>query len=144
MMVPKVIFGNHSALRVCRTERDRIRQFYRDVLGCELARELDDKDDFRMGGGFHISFLYGSGDGQEADKGVTYAAEHALSDDDFLKAIFLELKAEDVEEMRQEIVDFGVKVLEVPDPHLYFQAPGGQVFRLVGTTEDLSMYEGHR
>jgi len=28
----------------------------------------------------------------------------------------------------------------VPDPHLYFQAPGGQVFRLVGTNEDLSKY----
>jgi hypothetical protein len=44
--------------------------------------------------------------------------------------------------MRQKIVAFGVKVLEVPDPHLYFHAPGGQVFRLVGTNEDLSKYEG--
>jgi hypothetical protein len=26
-------------------------------------------------------------------------------------------------------------------PHLYFQAPGGQVFRLVGINEDLSRYE---
>jgi hypothetical protein len=33
-------------------------------------------------------------------------------------------------------------VLEVPDPHLYFQAPGGQVLRLVGINEDLSKYEG--
>jgi len=54
----KIIFGNHSALRVDRTERDRIRKFYSDVLG------------------------------------------------------------------------------------LYFQAPGGQVFRLVGINEDLSIYEG--
>jgi len=30
----------------------------------------------------------------------------------------------------------------VPDPHLYFQAPGGQVLRLVGIDEDLSGYEG--
>jgi hypothetical protein len=44
--------------------------------------------------------------------------------------------------MRQRIVGFGVRVLEVPDPHLYFQAPGGQVFRLVGINEDLSQYEG--
>jgi hypothetical protein len=44
--------------------------------------------------------------------------------------------------MRQSIVSFGVTVLEVPDPHLYFQAPGGQVFRLVGVDEDLSKYEG--
>ena len=137
-----VIFGNHSALRVRRTERDRIRTFYRDVLGCKLTRQLDDKDDFRIGDGFHIAFLYQSGDGREVDKGVTYAAEEALSDEDFLKAIFLELKVDDVEKMRKNIVAFGVKVLEVPDPHLYFQAPGGQVFRLVGVNEDLSKYEG--
>ncbi len=138
----KVIFGNHSAVRVRRTERDKIRKFYCDVLGCIITRELDDKDDLRMGDSFYTAFLYGSG-GQEVDKGVTYAAEDALSDDDFLKAIFLELKADDVEEMRRKIVDFGVKVLEVPDPHLYFQAPGGQVFRLVGINEDLSKYEGN-
>ena len=28
------------------------------------------------------------------------------------------------------------------DPHLYFQAPGGQAFRLVGTDEDMFKYEG--
>jgi catechol 2,3-dioxygenase-like lactoylglutathione lyase family enzyme len=138
----KVIFGNHAALRVPRAEKDRIRKFYRDVLGCEIMRELDDKDDIRMGDGFYIAFLYESGDGREVEKGVVYAAEDTLSDDDFLKAIFLELKADNVEEMRQKIVAFGVKVLEVPDPHLYFQAPGGQVFRLVGINEDLSKYEG--
>lgn len=138
----KVIFGTHSAVRVRRAERERIRKFYRDVLGCKITRELDDKDDFRMGDGFYIAFLYESvRDGREVDKGVVYAAEDALSDDDFLKAIFLELKADDVQEMRQKIVDFGVKVLDVPDPHLYFQAPGGQVFRLVGTNEDLTKYE---
>jgi hypothetical protein len=44
--------------------------------------------------------------------------------------------------MRQRILDSGVTVLDdVPDPHLYFQAPGGQVFRLVGIDEDLSNYE---
>jgi hypothetical protein len=30
----------------------------------------------------------------------------------------------------------------MPDPHLYFQAPGGQCLRLVGIDEDLSFYEG--
>jgi hypothetical protein len=43
---------------------------------------------------------------------------------------------------RQNIVAFDVKVLDVPDHHLYFQAPGGQVFRLVGINEDLSRYDG--
>jgi hypothetical protein len=45
-------------------------------------------------------------------------------------------------QLRQRIVDFGVKVLDMKDPHLYFQAPGGKVFRLVELDEDLSKYEG--
>jgi hypothetical protein len=52
------------------------------------------------------------------------------------------LKADAVEEMRRCIVAFGVTELDVPDPHLYFQAPGGQIWRLVGVDEDLSKYEG--
>jgi hypothetical protein len=48
----------------------------------------------------------------------------ARDESGFLKVICLELKAEDVEELKHKIVAFGVKVLEVPDPHLYFQAQG--------------------
>jgi catechol 2,3-dioxygenase-like lactoylglutathione lyase family enzyme len=125
----KVILGNHAAFRVPRAEKGRIRRFYRDVLGCEIIREGDEKDDFRMGGNFYLAFMY-------EDEGV------ALDESGFLKAIYLELKADNVEEMRQRIVAFGVGVLDVPDPHLYFQAPGGQVLRLVGINEDLSRYEG--
>ena len=57
------------------------------------------------------------------------------------QSMYLELKSDDVEEMRRQIVDSGVRVLDVPDPHLYFQAPGGQVWRLVGISENLSQYE---
>ena len=125
----RVVFGNHSAVRVPRAEKDRIRQFYRDVLGCTIMREGDQKDDFRLGDNFYIAFLY-------EDEGV------ALDESGFSKATYLELKADNVEEIRQKIVAFGVRVLEVPDPHLYFHAPGGQVLRLVGINEDLSFYEG--
>jgi catechol 2,3-dioxygenase-like lactoylglutathione lyase family enzyme len=125
----KVIFGNHSAVRVSRAEKDRIREFYRDVLGAKITREGDQKDDFCLGDNFYLTFLY-------ENEGV------ALDESGFSKAIYLELKADNVEEVRQKIVAFGVKVLEVPDPHLYFQAPGGQVLRLVGVDEDLSKYEG--
>jgi len=51
-------------------------------------------------------------------------------------------KSDNVEEMKKKILDFGVRKLELPDPHLYFQAPGGQCWRLVGIDEDLSFYEG--
>jgi catechol 2,3-dioxygenase-like lactoylglutathione lyase family enzyme len=125
----KAVVGNHSAIRVPRAERDRIRAFYRDVLGGEVTRQGERKDDVRLGGNFYVAFLY-------EDAGAV------LADGDFLKATYLELKADNVEEMRAEIVAFGVKILDVPDPHLYFQAPGGQVWRLVGTGEDLAKYEG--
>ena len=127
--VSKVTFGNHSALVVPRTEQDTVRRFYRDVLGCELAKETDEKDDFRMGENFFLAVLY-------VDENRTLDKRH------FLKATYLELQADDVVEMRQKILAFGVNVLEVDDPHFYFQAPGGQVFRLVGSDEDLSKYEG--
>jgi catechol 2,3-dioxygenase-like lactoylglutathione lyase family enzyme len=125
----RVIFGNHAAVRVPRAERDRLRRFYRDVLGCEITRAGDRKDDVRLGDDFYIAFMY-------EDHDVV------LDDDGFLKATYLELKADNVDEVRRKIVAFGVKVLDVPDPHLYFQAPGGQVLRLVGIGEDLSRYEG--
>ena len=124
----KASFGNHSAVRVPRGQKDRIRRFYRDVLGGEVMREGDQKDDFRLGGDFYIAFMY-------EDEGV-------LDEDGFGKSIYLELKTDEPEAMRERIVAFGVTVLDVPDPHLYFQAPGGQVFRLVGVGEDLSTYEG--
>lgn len=95
-----------------------------------------------MGDDFFIAFLHGSGRSVDVEHGVTHAAEDSLSKDGFMKAIFLELQADDVDEMWRRIIDFGVRVLPVPDPHLYFQAPGGQVFRLVGVGEDLSTYEG--
>lgn len=125
----KAILGNHSAVVAPRSERDRIRAFYRDVLGCTVLRESDGKDDFRLGDDFYLAVLY------END-------ELALDQAGFAKAVYLELQADDVEETRRNIVAFGVRVLDVQDPHLYFQAPGGQVFRLVGTGEDLSRYEG--
>lgn len=127
--VAQVTLGHHAAAVVSLTEQDAVRRFYRDVLGCALTRSANDKDDFVLGGDFYLAVVY-------ADETVT------LGKEDFLKATYLELCTDNVAEMRQQIVDFGVKVIEVDDPHLYFQAPGGQAFRLVGTDEDMSKYEG--
>ena len=98
----KVTLGNHSAIVLPRAEQDRIRRFYRDVLGCEIIRETDQKDDFRMGDSFYIGVLY-------EDEGVP------LDAGSFSKAIYLELKAHNVEEMRREILAAGVTVLEMQD-----------------------------
>ena len=125
----KVIFGNHSSVIVPRHDRDSIRKFYCDVLGGKITKAEDERDFLRLGEDFYIGFLYGD----------------VPDESEFLRtarSLWLEIKSDNVEEMTQKILDFGVRKLEIPDPHLYFQAPGGQVLRLVGIDEDLSFYEG--
>ena len=125
-----VVFGNHSSVLVPRQDRDRIRAFYCDVLGGEITRADPERDFLRLGENFYIGFLYGD----------------VPDESGFLRsfrAIWLEIKSDNVEEMSRKIVASGlVRKLEVPDAHLYFQAPGGQCLRLVGIDEDLSFYEG--
>ena len=126
----KVIFGNHSSVLVPRQDRDRIRKFYCDVLGGKIMKADPERDFVRLGENFYIGFLYGD---------VPDESEFLRS----FRAVFLEIKSDNVEEMSRKIIESGlVRKLEVPDPHLYFQAPGGQCLRLVGIDEDLSFYEG--
>ncbi len=126
----KVIFGNHSSVLVPQQDRDSIRKFYCDVLGGKIMKADPERDFVRLGENFYIGFLYGD----VPDEG------------EFLRtarSVWLEIKSDNVEEMRRKILDSGlVRKLEMPDPHLYFQAPGGQCLRLVGIDEDLSFYEG--
>ena len=126
----KVIFGNHSSVIVPRRDRDSIRKFYCDVLGGKITKAEDERDFLRLGEDFFIAFLYGE----------------VPDESEFLRtarSVWLEIKSDNVEEMRRKILDSSlVRRLEVPDPHLYFQAPGGQCLRLVGIDEDLSFYEG--
>jgi catechol 2,3-dioxygenase-like lactoylglutathione lyase family enzyme len=125
----KVIFGNHSSVLVPRQGRDTIRRFYCDVLGGQVTKADPERDFIRLGEDFYIGFLYGD---------VADESEFLRS----ARSVWLEIKSDSVEEMIRKILNFGVRRLEVPDPHLYFQAPGGQCLRLVGIDEDLSFYEG--
>ena len=127
--MPKVIFGNHSSVIVPRQDRDNIRKFYCDVLGGKITKAQPERDFIRLGDDFYI-VLYGD---------VPDVSEFLRT----ARSVWLEIKSDNVEEMRRKILDSGlVRKLEVPDPHLYFQAPGGQCLRLVGIDEDLSFYEG--
>jgi len=126
----KVIFGNHSSVIVPRQDRDSIRKFYCDVLGGKVTKEENERDFLRLGENFYIGFLYGD---------VTDESEFLRS----ARSVWLEIKSDNVEEMRRKILESSlVRKLELPDPHLYFQAPGGQCLRMVGIDEDLSFYEG--
>ena len=125
----KVIVGNHSSVLVPRQDRESIRKFYGDVLGGKIVKAEPERDFVRLGEDFYIAFLYGD---------VADESEFLRS----ARSVWLEIKSDDVEEMTRKILDSGVRKLEVPDPHLYFQAPGGQCLRLVGIDEDLAFYEG--
>jgi hypothetical protein len=126
----KVIFGNHSSVIVPQSDRDRIRKFYCDVLGGIITKSESDRDFVRLGDNFYIVFLYGD----------------VRDESEFLRtarSVWLEIKSDNVGELGRKILESGlVRKLELPDPHLYFQAPGGQCLRLVGVGEDLSFYEG--
>ena len=125
----KVIFGNHSSVLVPRQDRDSIRKFYCDVLGGKIMKADPERDFIRLGEDFYI-VLYGD----------------VPDESEFLRtarSVWLEIKSDNVEEMKRKILESGlVRKLEVPDPHFYFQAPGGQCLRLVGIDEGLAFYEG--
>lgn len=111
-------------------DRDSIRKFYCDALEGKRAKEENERDFLRLEDNFYIVFLYGD----------------VPDESEFLRtarSVWLEIKSDNVEEMSRKILESGlVRKLEMPDPHLYFQAPGGQCLRLVGIDEDLSFYEG--
>src|SRR5476649_1110740 len=104
----KVIFGNHLSVIVPRQDRDNIRKFYCDVLGGKITKEQSDRDFFRLGDAFYV-VLYGD---------VPDASEFLRT----ARSVWLEIKSDNVEEMKRKILDFGVRKLDRPDPHLYFQA----------------------
>lgn len=126
----RVNLGNHASVMVPRQDRERIVAFYCDVLGGEVVKADPERDFIRLGDGFYIAFLYGN---------VPDESEFLRSS----RAVWLEVKSDDVAGTSRRILDSGLaRKLDVPDPHLYFQAPGGQCLRLVGSDEDLSFYEG--
>jgi hypothetical protein len=126
----RVILGNHASVLVPRQDRDGIRRFYCGVLGGKVTQADPDRDFIRLGEDFYIGFLYGD---------VPDESEFQRS----ARSIWLEIKSDDPEETKRRITESGLaRQLEIPDHHLYFQAPGGQCLRLVGTDEDLSFYEG--
>ena len=78
----KVILGNHTAVIAARSEQDRIRKFYCDVLGCKVRVKTDEVDRFQLDD-VHFCFVWQS---------------TALDESYFLKAIYLELQTDSIEE----------------------------------------------
>ena len=124
---PAVSFGHHAKLVASPSERERIERFYQDVLGCVLTKKTDKMDIVRIGDQFLVVIFQGE---------VPPASE-------LLKSIWLEVATDKPDELKKRILDFGIK--EIPHPsdtqHFLFQAPDGQVYRVVARSEDLSRSE---
>ena len=114
-----VRIGNHLKMTVPHHLRSRTRDFYSGLLRCQpLASPRDDLDLYEFEGGFVLGLFF-------ADIADT------LSEADCLKATWLELKVADPPAWKARLQAFGVVEVEFPDPtRFFFQAPGGQVFRL--------------
>lgn len=122
----KVILGNHMAVFAARTNQDSIRKFYCGVLGCKPKVQNEHVDRYQLGD-IHFFFVW---------------QDSVLDESHFLKAVYLELKTDDTEEMTRKILAFGIKKLDnLGDGVLYFQAPGGQVFKLMDINADSSEHE---
>jgi hypothetical protein len=99
--------------------RARTREFYAGLLGCKvLESPRPDLDLYEFAGGVVLGlFLVDQAD--------------ALPEADHLKGTWLEIKVDDPAAWRARLQAFGVVEVDYPDPtRFYFQAPGGQVFRL--------------
>lgn len=119
--------GNHAKFTAKPADREHIRRFYQDVLGCTITKRSDEVDFFRLGDDFFFAAIYD---------------DNVLPDDEAVKATWLELRSKDAAGLSKRIRDFGVTELDTWEKdRLYFQAPGGQVFRVVGVDEDLSRFE---
>jgi hypothetical protein len=125
--VSTITFGEHSKLVVAPSERGAVRAFYRDVLDVPQTKESEKVDIFKLGPNFYLSVVYD-------DDAPTPEAQR--------KSIWLELQTADVNAMKAKILAGGGDKIDFWDKqHFYFQAPGGQVFRLIADGEDMSKWQ---
>jgi len=114
-----VHFGNHLKMNVPEPLRARSREFYAGLLECKvLESPRADLDLYEFGDGVVVGLFF-------------VDAPEAPSEAECLKGTWLEIKVDDPSFWKARLQAFGVREVEFPDPtRFFFQAPGGQVFRL--------------
>jgi catechol 2,3-dioxygenase-like lactoylglutathione lyase family enzyme len=116
----KIIIGNHLKMHLPHHLRERASQFYTDILGCRKLADLPypNVDLYEFQGGFILGLFF-------------YEEVDTLSEREQLEATWMEIKTDNPEVLKQRLIDFGVHEVEFEDKsRFYFQAPGGQVFRV--------------
>lgn len=114
-----VQIGNHLKMNVAHDLRPRTRDFYAGLLKCNpVASPRDNLDLYEFDGGFILGLFF-------------VDTTETLTDADYLKATWMELKVDDPAAWKTRLLAFGVRSVDFPDPtRFFFAAPGGQVFRL--------------
>ena len=122
-----VTIGNHLKMTVSSALQGRTRDFYGGLLGLKpIPSPAENLDLYEFPGGFVLGLFFSTD--------VT----ELLTEQDYLKATWLELKVDDLAGWKERLQKFGVVEIEYDDPsrfaepylRFFFQAPGGQVFRL--------------
>jgi hypothetical protein len=123
--------GNHHHLDVDERLRAQTRAVYERALGGRLTTLQHNE----AVGGAVLSpdtdveiFTFDNG----ASIATFYVpAEQVLSPAQHLHAVWLEFEVDDVDRVRNDLAELGIEPFDYEDrAHPYFQAPGGQVFRL--------------
>ena len=111
-------FGRNMKLTAAEKDRAGLRALLADVLGGSLSQPMPTMDIYKLPDGFSI--------------GVSVVKdEEALTSAALRSAPWLEFEVEDVDKVREALAKLGIVPFEYVDrSHLYFQAPGGPVFRL--------------
>jgi hypothetical protein len=114
-----VRIGNHLKMNIAPELRNRTRDFYSGLLRCKMMTSPSgDLDLYEFDDGFVLGLFFG-------------ADYPTLSEEDHLRATWMELKVDDPAGWKARLLQFGVREIHYPDAtRFFFQAPGGQVFRL--------------
>ena len=115
----KISMGNHARIQAAKHLRQKVREFYLSILDCKsLPAPSPAMELFEFADGFIFGVYF-------VDEG------EYLTDPEQLKGTWLELKTDQPEKLKQRVLAFGVTPIDYLDKsHFYFQAPGGQAFRI--------------
>jgi len=112
--------GPNHRLSVARTLKTETRALYQGVFGAAVDVLKPDLEIFRFANGSNIGVYY-------------VDPAEALTPEQHMNAIWLEFEVDDERAAAASLEKIGMRPFDYADKtHLYFQAPGGQVFRLAG------------
>jgi hypothetical protein len=124
-----VALGARVHLFVRPDARDAFVALFRDVLRCDL-RELDFGLEHPI---VLVSFPDESAFSVEfSDRGPAAPTDRPIDDDSAFRGAWIEFRTEDLDGSQAALRTAGIPEFRHPgSQHVYFSAPGGQVFRLL-------------